>query len=246
METSDQVHPAGPTRILPDSVKIDGIRTVEHALVAVDAGVELIGMIFAPTRRQVTLEIARQISDAVHAAMGVSVVGVFVDATADEVNASAAAAGLDLVQLHGDEPPELLARLNLPAIKAFRALPAEDAEALATRIRRYLEAAVRPVAVLIDGYHPTAHGGTGVRANWAMVREVSAFLGLKVGLAGGLSPDNVEGAISAVRPVLVDISSGVEVGGVKDPGLIRSFVERADDAFRLLRIEAIPGPERTG
>ena len=238
MESSDPTHLAGVTWIRPDSVKIDGIRTVEHALVAADAGVELIGMIFAPTRRQVPLDTARRISDTVHGAASVFVVGVFVDATADDINASTAAAGLDLVQLHGDEPPELLARLDLPAIKAFRALPAEGAEALATRIRRFLEADVRPVAVLIDGYHPTEHGGTGVQANWGMVRDVSRFLGQRVGLAGGLSPDNVEGAITAVRPLLVDISSGVEVDGVKDAGLIRSFIERADAAFHRSRIES--------
>ncbi len=218
--------------IHPGSVKICGTRTVEHALVAVDAGAELIGMIFAPARRQVAIEMARRISDAVHATSSeVRVVGVFVDAPADEINASARDAGLDLVQLHGDEPRELIADLEFPAIKVFRPPPGERAGDLTNRIRPYLAAAVPPVAILIDGYDPKAHGGTGARADWDIVRAVSDELGNVVGLAGGLTPGNVGGAIQTVTPLLVDTSSGVEIDGVKDASLIRAFIAGADRAF---------------
>ena len=219
-------------QIDPHTVKICGTRTVEHALVAVDAGAELIGMIFAPARRQVTIETARRIADAVHAASpDVRLVGVFVDAPADAINRAAKGAGLDLVQLNGDEPPEMLADLEVGAIKAVRPLPGESARDLAARIRSYLNAEVPPVAVLIDGYDPRAHGGTGVRADWDVVRIISGEPGIAVGLAGGLTPDNVGGAIQMVGPLLVDTSSGVEVDGTKDAELIRAFVKRADAGF---------------
>ena len=232
MASSRALTAISQTDLEPGSVKICGTRTVEDAMVAAVAGAELIGMIFAPARRQVTIETARQISDAVHvAAPGILIVGVFVDAPAEEINASAEAAGLDLIQLHGDEPPEFLAGLDRPAIKAFRAFPTEDDDTLASRIRPYLSATIPPIAILIDGYDPAAHGGTGVRADWGLVRDVSDRLEIAVSLAGGLTPDNVSGAIGKVRPLMVDISSGVEVDGVKDSALIRQFVASADAAF---------------
>ena len=224
-----------PSPIAPGSVKIDGFRTVEPALAAARAGAEMVGMILAPARRQVTVEATRQIAEAVHAAVpSVKVVGVFVDALVDEVNAAVRVAGLDVVQLHGDEPPESIARLDVGAIKVFRAMPGEGAAELARRIDGYLAAPVPPVTVLVDGYHPSAHGGTGVRADWALLADVSKSLGIRLGVAGGLTPDNVGEAIGAVGPLMVDVSSGVEVDGVKDDALIRSFVARADVAFRRL------------
>ena len=221
-----------PSTIPPGSVKICGVRTVEHALIAAAAGAELIGMIFAPARRQVSAETARQISDAVHAAApGVRMVGVFVDATAAAINAAAEVGGLDLIQLSGDEPADLIAELGLPAIKAFRPLPGEDVAALANRIGIHVTAPVPPVMALIDGYDPNAHGGTGVRADWGMVAELTARLDVPVGLAGGLTPGNVGEAIGTAGTLMVDTSSGVEIGGVKDDALIRAFVERADAGF---------------
>ena len=218
--------------IHPGSVKICGTRSVEHALVAVDAGAELIGMIFAPARRQVAIEKARRISDAVHATSSeVRVVGVFVNASANEINQACRGAGLDLVQLNGEEPPELLADLDLPAIKAFRPLPGEGTGDLAGRIRTYLAAAVPPAMVLIDGYDPKAHGGSGARADWDVVRAVSNALGIAIGLAGGLTPENVGGAIRKIEPLAVDTSSGVEIDGVKDADMIRAFIEEADGVF---------------
>lgn len=235
-------HPPAP--IVPGSVKIDGFRTVGHALMAAEAGAELIGMILAPARRQVTIETTRRITAAVHAAVpGVRLVGVFVDASVDDMNAAVRAAGLDLVQLHGDEPPGTLSKLDVGAIKAFRAMPGEDAATLASRIDAYLSAPVAPVAVLIDGYDSGAHGGTGVRADWTLVTELSGSLGFRVGLAGGLTPGNVHEAIMTVGPLMVDVSSGVEVDGIKDEALIRRFVEQADIAFSEPRVTPSPsGP----
>lgn len=226
--TGDTVLPG----VAPASVKICGIRTVDHALVAVAAGAELIGMIFAPARRQVSIQTARAITDAVHAARPeVRLVGVFVDAPTREVNQTAMAAGLDLVQLNGDETPADVADIDVGVIKAIRPVPGEDAERLAERIGRFQAAPVAPVAVLIDGYDPHAHGGTGVRADWDLVADVADRIGQPVGLAGGLTPVNLGRAIATARPLFVDTSSGVERAGVKDAALIRTFVETADGSF---------------
>lgn len=228
--------PDAATRSVPiaaASVKICGVQTVEHALAAADAGAQLIGMIFAPAHRRVSFETARAISDTVHATRpGVRLVGVFVDASPADVNAAAEAAGLDLVQLHGGETPAEIGSIDRGVIKVFRPVPAEDVDHLTERIEAYLTAAVPPIAVLIDGFDPHADGGTGARADWALVGTVSERLTRHVGLAGGLAPDNVEAAIGQVRPGFVDVSSGVERDGVKDEALIRSFVEQADRAFR--------------
>lgn len=232
MASSQVTGRAVPQAITAASVKVCGVRTVEHALAAVDAGAEFIGMIFAPTRRQVSTRTARAMSDAVHAAKpDVRLVGVFVNASPTEVNAIARAAGLDMVQLHGDETPDEIARIERDVIKAIRALPAEDAATLAGRIERYLSTPVPPVAVLLDGFDPNAHGGTGVRADWGLVREVAQRLDRPVGLAGGLTPANVGGAIEVVRPLFVDASSGVERDGIKDVDLIGAFIRQADRAF---------------
>ena len=218
--------------IAPGSVKVCGIRAVEHALAAADAGADLIGMIFAPARRQVTVEVARLIANALHAAHpGVRLVGVFVDATPAEINLAAEAAGLDLVQLNGDETPEVVARIDRGVIKAFRPRPGEAAAALAGRIGSFLAAPKPPIAVLIDGYDPHAHGGTGVRADWHLVAQLSDRLGQSVGLAGGLTPANVGAAIGQVRPLFVDTSSGVERDGIKDVQRISDYVTAARVGF---------------
>jgi phosphoribosylanthranilate isomerase len=103
-------------------------------------------------------------------------------------------------------------------------------------MRRYLTPGNGAVAALIDGYHPTAKGGTGIRADWRIAADVSShqpFL-----LAGGLDPENVGEAIATVRPLGVDVSGGVERDGVKDPTLIAEFVHRARAAFAEHRVAA--------
>jgi phosphoribosylanthranilate isomerase len=214
-------------------VKIDGLREPEHAAAAAEAGADLIGFIFAPARRRVTPLVAR---DCIVAARQVNrerpvvAVGVFVDAPADEIQEAVDAAGLDLAQLHGAEPTTLVEELRTPAIKVLRSEPGVSAEAMVAAIDEYRIAARAPVAFLIDGFAPGTLGGAGARADWSMAAAVCAERAVLLG--GGLDPTNVEEAIRRVRPIGVDVSSGVERDGVKDAALIASFVRAARAAFQ--------------
>lgn len=197
-------------------VKICGITTVDDALCAADAGADWIGLNFWPrSPRCVTHDAARAIGGAVGAR--VRKVGVFVNASRDAIDATVAAAGLDLVQLHGDEPPELVRAFGDRAIKAVRLRGA-------TPIARYA-----PALLLLDGDAP-GFGGGGVPLDWLMAADLAARHRLI--LAGGLTPDNVAEAIRTVRPVGVDVASGVESSpGVKDAARVRAFVAAARQAL---------------
>jgi phosphoribosylanthranilate isomerase len=211
------------------TVKICGLRAPEHAVVAAEAGADLLGFVFAEARRKVTPEVAAECVRAAKAANPrVRTVGLFVDAPAATVAAVRAAAGLDLVQLHGAVDAALLDCVGGPALVVFRAEPGATAADLLARIDAI---AGHPAfaGALIDAWHPTAAGGTGHVGDWALAAEVAAQRPLI--LAGGLGPDNVAAAIAAVRPAGVDVSSGIERDGVKAQDLIRAFVANARAAF---------------
>jgi phosphoribosylanthranilate isomerase len=156
---------------------------------------------------------------------------VFVDATIDEMNATAETANLDLLQLHGDEPAAMLEQLSRPVVKAFRPPAGASVDQLGSVIRQYQQVANAPVAYLIDGYAAHAAGGEGVRADWQLAAALAEVF--PIFLAGGLDPETVGAAIAAVRPLAVDVSSGVETDGVKDLAKIVTFVEAARQGFRL-------------
>jgi phosphoribosylanthranilate isomerase len=207
------------------SVKICGLRTIEHALVALEAGADLLGFIFAPARRQVTPAEAAAIATAVRVAPGgerVSLVGVFVNETSEHMTATAATCGLDAIQLSGEEDPRVLASLphGVLVIKAVR-LAGADAE------QGWL--GTTGAQLHVDAHVPGIYGGAGVVADWARAAELARTRPIM--LAGGLTPDNVGAAIGQVRPWGVDVSSGVETDGVKDAAKIRAFVAavRAED-----------------
>jgi len=220
-----------PAAIAPGTVKIDGLREPAHAVAAVEAGADLVGFIFAPARRRISVDQARRCIEAARAAAErpIGAVGVFVDADGQTINRMVDAAGLDLVQLHGGEPPALLARLTRPVVKAFRPPAGTLPAMLAAEVDRFLRIPNAPVAVLIDGYAPGAAGGTGIRADWSLAAEIGRHCPLV--LAGGLTPENVAAAIAAVRPLAVDVSSGVETDGEKDGAKIAAFVAAAKRAF---------------
>jgi phosphoribosylanthranilate isomerase len=221
-----------PVAIRCGAVKVCGLRRPEDAVTAVAAGADMASMVFAPSRRQITPAEGRAISEAVRARSSTALtVGVFVDASVSEITGTVAAADLDVVQLSGDEPTSMPAALGVPVIRALQALPGESADTVAARARAWLEAPVPPVALLVDGYHPTARGGTGIQADWGLVGELQAILGQPVGLAGGLTPENVGVAVGEVGPLFVDVSGGVERDGVKDPARITAFVHAALGAF---------------
>ncbi len=216
----------------PDqAIKVCGVRTVEHALVAAQAGATYIGMIFAPGRRQISPALGQAIGAALRAAgADAKTVGVFVNESAASINAAATEAALDIVQLSGDENPEIVAQLVFPAFKTLR-LTNHSAE------QQWLAAAqAQPerVRLHIDGHAPGSYGGAGVLADWPQARVWAAATPTL--LAGGLNPDNVAAAVEAVAPWGVDVSSGVETNGIKDSAKIIAFVAAARDALGKLHI----------
>ena len=200
-------------------VKICGLRTIEHARVAAEAGADFLGMIFAPARRQVGLADAAAIARAAHAAGPARVVGVFVNEAPERILEIAAECELDAVQLSGDEPiawaRELAGRTLLKAVRLDQA-PVEA---------EWLAAELPGVHLLVDAHAPGAYGGTGVLADWDRAARLARRR--PIVLAGGLTPENVGAAIRQVRPWCVDVSSGVETAGAKDAEKIRAFIRAA-------------------
>jgi indole-3-glycerol phosphate synthase/phosphoribosylanthranilate isomerase len=201
-------------------VKVCGITTVEDGLLAARAGADAVGLVLWPgSPRHVDLETARRISAALPPF--VLRVGVFVDATREEMVRAAEAVGLDVLQLHGEEPPESLAGLPRRVVKAVRVGPGFVID----RALRYEGAAD---GILLDTRAPGADappGGTGTTFDWSLARDVREKVSFLM-LAGGLTPENVGKALSAVRPDAVDVSSGVESApGRKDPAKVRAFLD---------------------
>jgi phosphoribosylanthranilate isomerase len=205
-------------------VKICGLTTPQDALAAAEAGADAVGLVFwAGSPRAVTVEEARAISDALPPF--VLRVGVFVDASPDEMARAADAARLDLLQLHGEEPPEALSALPRRALKAVR---------VGERFSPWDALRYEGLAagLLLDTRASGSAGGTGRAFDWSLaraVRERSRFLLL----AGGLSPENVAAAIGAVRPDGVDASSRLEAAPRrKDHQRVRAFVTAVRAAER--------------
>jgi indole-3-glycerol phosphate synthase/phosphoribosylanthranilate isomerase/anthranilate synthase/indole-3-glycerol phosphate synthase/phosphoribosylanthranilate isomerase len=209
------------------AVKICGITTVEDGLLAAHAGADAIGLVLWPdSPRAVDVRSARAIADALPPL--VHRVGVFVNPTRAEVERAVVEIGLDVVQLHGDETPQLCRDLKVRVLKAVRVGPGFDAaEAL-----RFENAAG---GILLDtraDAKDALPGGTGRAFDWSLARKVRAGARYLV-LAGGLTPENVERAVAAVEPDAVDVSSGVESSpGRKDPARVRAFVRAVRAASR--------------
>ena len=196
-------------------VKVCGITGEEALEAAVEAGADAVGFVLAPSRRRLSLDRAARLCRRVPA--GVLRVGVFVDEDPAAVRRAVDECGLDLVQLHGNESPDYCASLGVPHIKAFRPASGEDVDAMSL---------YRPDYYLVDARHPRLLGGTGTRADWVLARRAAARFPPLI-LAGGLDPLNVAAALESVRPAGVDVSSGVETGGAKDPAKIAAFVRAA-------------------
>lgn len=217
--------------IAAGSVKICGLREPEHARIAAEAGADLLGFIFAPSRRQITAEIAR---DCVLAARESSsrrtlMVGVFVNASIDEMNDVAETAGLDLIQIHGNVDQIDRSLLLRPSLTALHPPPEKSSEDVSVEIRKLAQTSGAPLAYLIDGFRPGAFGGLGVRADWELAHSLATRW--PVILAGGLDQENVAEAIARVSPRAVDVSSGVETEGKKDSAKIEAFIRAAKSAF---------------
>ncbi len=208
-------------------VKVCGTTSLEDAQVAVEAGADALGFVFASSPRRVTPAQAAAIT--AHIAAPVLCVGVFVDSTLEEVIATVEQAGLGGVQLHSSSDATLAGRLrahfgdNVQILRVLHYAPEMLAEQLAT-----FDPAVD--AILIDSRTAQAVGGTGVRFDWQAARALlqSAHPGMRIVVAGGLNPENVQEAIATLAPAGVDVVTGVETApGRKDAAKVRAFVQNA-------------------
>jgi phosphoribosylanthranilate isomerase len=196
-------------------IKICGITNVADAVMAAEAGTDLIGLMFYErSPRCVTFTRAAEISRALPPY--ISRVGVFVNPDADAVLRAIGECGLSLLQFHGEETPEFCTQFGMMSMKAFRVKNAGSLRLLPE---------YETDAYLLDAYSPDAHGGTGAKFNWDLAIAAKEH-GRPIFLAGGLTSENVAQAVKQVVPFGVDVSSGVESApGKKDPAKVRAFIQ---------------------
>ena len=206
-------------------VKICGLTEVEHALAATEAGADFLGLVFAPSRRRVSPEKAREIVQTVHSLSHRPVmVGVFVNAPVAEVNRIAELCRLDWVQLSGDESLEYCRELEWPIIKAIHISSHASMGAIAAEIERTRSLITHQNLIyLLDTKDADLYGGTGKTFDWRTVRQITSDRNIIV--AGGLDASNVGRLIAEVEPWGVDVSSGVETEGKKDMLKVKAFIE---------------------
>jgi phosphoribosylanthranilate isomerase len=203
---------------MPTRIKHCGITSLADAHLAAEAGAWALGMIFWPgSPRRCALDEAQLIGTALRRT--VHLTGVFVNQRLDEIDRAVQTAGLDFVQLHGDEGPaycgEVARRTGAKVIKAVR---------VRSRATLQAAAAYHTDLLLLDAHVEGVPGGTGQTIDWDLVRQ--AKLAAPLILSGGLNPDNVAEAIAATQPFAVDAASGTESApGVKDPALLQAFHE---------------------
>lgn len=206
-------------------VKICGISDKNHALAAVEAGADFIGLVFAPSRRQVSPQKALPLVEVVRGlGSRPAVVGVFVNAAAQEVNHIADYCQLDWVQLSGDETWQYCQELKKAIIKVIHVSSGQKTDEILADIETgYQLLPEKELVCLLDSRVGGAYGGTGQVFNWQLAREVSVRF--PVMIAGGLTPANVGQLVREVQPWGVDVSTGVESNGLKDASKIRAFVK---------------------
>jgi phosphoribosylanthranilate isomerase len=191
-------------------------------MVATEAGADMLGLVFAPSRRQIKPIEAAAISTALAASgQKPTLVGLFVNEQPDQILAIAEQCKLDLLQLSGDEELSVIEQLpGRRILKSVRLLGGATEDAWLRPGPHHAR-----IRLLVDAHVAGNYGGTGAVANWDLAAQLAARLPIM--LAGGLKPDTVAQAIWHVRPWAVDVSSGVETDGVKDPHKIRAFIKAA-------------------
>jgi phosphoribosylanthranilate isomerase len=206
-------------------VKICGITTLDDAMAAIDADADMLGFNFyEKSPRYISPHACADIIADIP--MGIVFhVGVFVNAEAADILRIIEECRLDLAQLSGDEPPQLLHFLGERAFKALRPV---DEDSLQADLARFPARTGKP-SWLVDAYRPDAYGGTGHSADWQLAANLAWQTPIL--LAGGLKPENVAQAVEQVQPWGVDVASGVEISpGVKDPYKMREFIKNAKSA----------------
>lgn len=210
-------------------VKICGLRTSRDAIAATQAGASHLGFVLSPSRRQVNLATMASIRAKIQEWVGMNphrrmplLTAVVVNASNEELHAISESGTVDIVQLSGDERPEVLDEFELPAFKAIRISPELGESGARNEIETWLDRARPASGILVDAWHPESYGGTGLVADWSITNRLA--IDYPIWLAGGLTPENVATAIAQVRPYGVDVSSGVERDGHKDVARIRAFL----------------------
>lgn len=201
-------------------VKICGLTEEAHVSAAVEAGADAIGFVFAPSRREISIDAAKKLAEMIP--KHVLKIGVFVNATSEVLRETYQTVGLDYIQLHGEETPELIRQVGLPTIKAFSVKEVSDVEkAFQYDVDYYL----------FDAPGIVYKGGSGIPFDWALLQN-SHIPKEKLILAGGLHKENVQEAIQRVKPFMVDVSSGVEINKRKDERAIQQFMKAVRDEER--------------
>ena len=201
-------------------VKICGITNIDDAMAAVSVGADALGFVFFQgSPRYISPDAAAAIIRKLPSF--VMTIGVFVDEKPDQIEMIIASTGLDVIQLHGDEPPEMCA-FSRRIIKAIRVKSLASLDPVV----HYRD---KVSAFLLDTFSPNSFGGTGQKFNWDIATHAKQFG--RIILSGGLTPDNIIEAVKQVEPYGVDVSSGVELRkGKKDHLKMRLFIERAKTA----------------
>ena len=207
---------------MPPLVKICGLTQQEQAEECVELGADLIGLNFWPLSKRyldpARAEWVNQLPSSL------SKVGVFVNASSAQIIETVERFGLHFAQLHGDETPEFCAQLlaaGVPIIKAFQVRDETTMDLIADYPATHTP---------LDAYHPHERGGIGESFPWDLARRFSArFPDRRLILAGGLTSENIESAVSGTHPYAVDVASGVESGspGIKDMQKVALFISRA-------------------
>jgi phosphoribosylanthranilate isomerase len=191
-------------------VKICGITNIDDARTAIELGTDAIGFVFAPSRRRVTPAQAREIVK--HVSPFTVTVGVFMDENIEKIDRACDMAGIDIIQLHGNEPPSCCEALSRRVIKRIEVSEVTTTASLVSCMKLY-----QASAFLLD---PGA--GSGHTFDWGVAQGVT----MPIIIAGGLNPDNVAGVVRTLNPHGVDVSSGVETHpGKKDKAKMKQFIE---------------------
>ena len=201
-------------------VKICGITRIQDIKSVVDAGADAIGFVFfPPSPRSVSVELAQELVK--HVPAYVQTVGLFVNASSDEILEVLKTVSLDVIQFHGDETPEQCQKIaKLTGRRWYKAIQVKPDLDVISTIKQYQQ--VGASAMLLDAWHPELKGGTGHSFDWSQFPQ----LDIPLILAGGLKPENIENAIKTTKAYAVDVSGGVESAkGIKDQQLIEKFMQ---------------------
>jgi phosphoribosylanthranilate isomerase len=218
------------------SVKICGLMNLDTVRAIANLSIDQVGFIFAPSKRQVTPKQAMDMIAllknvyAEHNSAAPQTVGVFVNPTQELISETMAKAQLDIIQLHSPEPVEFCQWIKETYdVKIYKVISVSESSQIQQQLR-LLQSYVGVVdAILLDTYDPIVGGGTGKTFAWHCIKEYLAWTkqrSLQLIVAGGLDEENVAQLIADYNPDGVDISSGVETDGSKDPYKIKRFVER--------------------